>query len=142
MIYYWKNCLKNLIIAEEPTLYFRTDDDFLLIFLRPCKFYPESALALMKRVADFKVKHNAILGNLLPEDEKNTIYQSNAINIMKGRDHKRRRILFMNCGKMWDPSKCSSDQMFRILYLIQEAAMLEPETQVKLMKRINFEFNN
>lgn len=30
----------------------------------------------------------------------------------------------------WDPSKVSADQIFRIFYLIHEAAILEPETQV------------
>lgn len=31
----------------------------------------------------------------------------------------------------WDPSKVSSDQLFRIFYLIHLAAMLEPESQVR-----------
>lgn len=31
----------------------------------------------------------------------------------------------------WDTSKVSADQLFRIFYLIHEAAVLEPETQVR-----------
>lgn len=31
----------------------------------------------------------------------------------------------------WDPKKVSADQMFRLFYLIHEAAMLEPESQVR-----------
>ena len=31
----------------------------------------------------------------------------------------------------WDTSKVTSDQLFRLFYLIHEAAVLEPETQVR-----------
>lgn len=117
-------------LAEDKTLHFRTDDDFLIIFLRPCKFYPESAFALIQRIADFKVKHAALIDNLLPIDEKKAIFENNVVNVLKNRDHKRRRVLLVNAGKSWDPSKVNADQMFRIFYVIHEAALLEPETQV------------
>lgn len=119
-------------ISEDKTLYFSTDDDFLMIFLRPCKFYPDSALQLMKRVADFKVKHAALVHNLMATDEKVAMTEHNVVNVLKDKDHKNRRILVVNSGKLWDPSKVSSDQIFRIFYLIHEIAMLEPETQVRV----------
>ena len=115
-------------------MHWRTDDEFLIIFLRPCKFYPESALALMKRIADFKVKHAALIDNLLPNDERTAIFENNVVNVLKNRDHKRRRVLVVNAGKSWDPSKVNADQMFRIFYLIHEAAVLEPATQVSTNK--------
>lgn len=31
----------------------------------------------------------------------------------------------------WDPSKVTADQLFRLFFLIHEAAVLEPETQVR-----------
>lgn len=31
----------------------------------------------------------------------------------------------------WDPKKVNADQLFRLFYLIHEAAMLEPESQVR-----------
>lgn len=37
-------------------------------------------------------------------------------------------IIFL--GK-WDPKKVTSEQKFRMLYLIHLAAMLEPETQIR-----------
>lgn len=129
--------VKNGIVAlrklleEDKTIYFRTDDEFLIIFLRPCKFYPESAYALMQRIADFKVKHASLLDNLMPSDEKTSIFENNVVNVLKNRDHKRRRVLLVNAGKTWDPSKVSADQMFRLFYLIHEAAVLEPESQVR-----------
>lgn len=117
-------------VLEDKTIFFAIDDDFLLIFLRPCKFYPESALALMKRIADFKDKNAALLHNLLPSDEKEGFMEHNIVNAWKHKDHKNRRILVVNCGKTWDPSKITCDQIFRMLYLIHQLAMLEPETQV------------
>lgn len=35
------------LLHENTELHFRDDDDFLLIFLRPCHFYPESALKMV-----------------------------------------------------------------------------------------------
>lgn len=122
----------NLFVAEDKTLYFCTDDDFLMIFLRPCKFYPESALELMKRVADFKVKHASLLDNLMPADEKEAFTEHNVVNVFKHNDHKNRRVLLVHSGKTWNPSKVSCDQIFRMFYLIHELAMQEPETQVRI----------
>ncbi|XP_014219784.1 clavesin-1 [Copidosoma floridanum] len=122
--------LRQLLEAEK-TLNFKTDDDdFLKIFLRPCKYYPESALALMRRIADFKQKHAALLDNITPSDEKYAFMEHNVINVLKHRDHKRRRVMIVNAGGKWDPSKISADQMFRLFYMVHEAAVLEPETQV------------
>lgn len=120
------------VFTEDKVLYYRTDDEFLLIFLRPTHFYPESAYALMQRIADFKVKHASLLDNLLPNDERTAIFEHNVVNVLKDRDHKRRRVLIVSAGKSWDPSKVTTDQMFRMFYLIHEAAMLEEESQVKL----------
>lgn len=84
----------------------------------------------MRRAAEFKQKNAALLDNLMPEDEKAAFLENNVVNVLKNRDHKRRRVLLVNAGKSWDPARVSADQMFRIFYLIHQAAMLEPETQV------------
>lgn len=39
------------LLKENKDIYFGEDDELLTIFLRPCKWYPESALAL---VSDLK----------------------------------------------------------------------------------------
>ncbi|KZC14224.1 Clavesin-1 [Dufourea novaeangliae] len=117
-------------LEEDKTLYFKTDDEFLMIFLRPCKFYAQSAYELMKRVAEFKEKNASLFDNLMPTDEKVAFLEYNVVNVLKGRDHKGRRVLQVNPGKTWDPSKVSADQILRLLYLIHDVAMLEPETQI------------
>jgi retinaldehyde-binding protein 1 len=35
------------LLHNATDLHYRDDDEFLLIFLRPCHFYPESALNLV-----------------------------------------------------------------------------------------------
>lgn len=122
-----------LQFPDDPKLHYRTDDDFLMIFLRPCKFYPDSAYELLRRMAEFKQKNASLLENLMPADEKATIMNNNVVNVLKGRDHKRRRVLFVNVGKTWDPSKVNADQLFRIFYLIHEMAIIEQETQVSIV---------
>ena len=117
-------------LEEDKTIYFKTDDDVLIIFLRPCKFYAKSAYELMKRVADFKSKNATLFENLMPIDEKVAFLEHNVVNVLKGRDHKGRRLLVVNSGKTWDPAKVSADQILRLFYLIHDAAMLEPETQI------------
>lgn len=122
--------LRELIQADGK-IQINTDDDALLIvFLRPCKFYPESALALIKRVLDFKEKNAALLDGLAPSGEKEAILSSDVVNVLVDRDQNGRRVLINKCGSTWDPKKINTDQIFRIFYLVHLAAMLEPETQV------------
>jgi len=123
------NALRELLKADK-TLYFRDDDEFLIRFLRPTKFYPESALQLMKRAAEFKKKNANILDNLMPADEENAFLENAVVNVLVDRDQKGRRILVTYSGEVWDPSKVTSDQIFRIFYLIHLAALQEPQSQI------------
>uniref|UniRef100_A0A1B6DTK8 CRAL-TRIO domain-containing protein n=2 Tax=Clastoptera arizonana TaxID=38151 RepID=A0A1B6DTK8_9HEMI len=119
------------IIREDEKLYFRDDDNMLMIFLRPCKFYPESAYNLMKRVSDFKEKNAELLSNLTSVSEKDALLYSNVVNVLVDRDQHGRRILIANVGGLWDTKKVDADHLFRLFYLVHLAAMLEPETQVR-----------
>lgn len=119
------------LLKNDEKIHFRDDDDFLMIFLRPCKFYAKSAYEMMKRIADFKEKHKDHLKDLMPEDEKNAFINHNVVNVMTSKDDKGRRVLFVNCGGDWNTKEVTADQLFRIFYLIHEAAILEPETQVR-----------
>lgn len=40
------------LLAEATDLCYKDDDEFLLIFLRPCHFYPESAIKLVSVFRD------------------------------------------------------------------------------------------
>lgn len=125
--------LKELreLLAKDDSIHYDDDDESLIIFLRPCKFYAKSAYELMKRIADFKEKHKDSLEGLLPESEKDAFINYNVVNVLKNRDDKGRRVLLVNCGGSWDTKKVTADQLFRLFFIIHEAALLEPETQVK-----------
>ncbi|XP_070153603.1 retinaldehyde-binding protein 1 isoform X1 [Polyergus mexicanus] len=127
-----KNGIETLrkYIEEDKTIHYCTDDDFLLIFLRPCKFYPQSAFELMKRVADFRNKHAALFYDLIPSDERDAIMNHDVMNVLKTRDHKNRRVMIIQAGKNWDPSKVTSDQILRMLYIVHLLAIQEQETQI------------
>ncbi|XP_070153604.1 clavesin-1 isoform X2 [Polyergus mexicanus] len=132
-----KNGIETLrkYIEEDKTIHYCTDDDFLLIFLRPCKFYPQSAFELMKRVADFRNKHAALFYDLIPSDERDAIMNHDVMNVLKTRDHKNRRVMIIQAGKNWDPSKVTSDQILRMLYIVHLLAIQEQETQVHFVKQ-------
>lgn len=38
------------LLKENKDLHYGDDDELLTIFLRPCKWYPESAIALVSRL--------------------------------------------------------------------------------------------
>lgn len=118
------------LLKNDDTIHYRDDDEFLMIFLRPCKFYAKSAHALMQSIAKFRETHSNLLKDLVPEDEKDAFINHNVVNVLTERDHLGRRVLVVNAGGTWDTSKVTADQLFRIFFLIHEAAILEPETQV------------
>ncbi|VVC45837.1 Cellular retinaldehyde binding/alpha-tocopherol transport,CRAL/TRIO, N-terminal domain,CRAL-TRIO lipid [Cinara cedri] len=118
-------------LKEKDTLLYKDADEYLMIFLRPTKFYVESAYNLMKRLADFKEKNNKIIGNPLPREEKRLFTENNVVNVLVDRDQKNRRVLILNMGSAWDPKKLNSEELFKVLYLIQVAALVEEETQVR-----------
>ncbi|BES88672.1 SEC14 [Nesidiocoris tenuis] len=119
------------LLDEDATLHFKTDDDTLLIFLRPCKFYAQSAYELMKRAADFKVKYASTIKDLMPDDEKATLLDHKIVNVLANRDQHGRRVLIANLGSCWDTKNISGDQVFRLFYMIHILAMGEPETQIR-----------
>lgn len=118
------------LLKEETDLRLPLDKDIWLIrFLRPTKFYPESARDLIKRYYAFKVKHANMYNNLTPSGERN-IFQQNILTVQPNRDQLGRRILIIELGKKWKTDKVCLDEVFKGCVLFLEAAMLEPETQV------------
>uniref|UniRef100_A0A1E1WLD7 CRAL-TRIO domain-containing protein n=1 Tax=Pectinophora gossypiella TaxID=13191 RepID=A0A1E1WLD7_PECGO len=118
------------LLEEDKDLHVPTDNDAWLIrFLRPCKFYPESAHDLIKRYYAFKVKHHKHYDGLIPSREQN-VFNQNILTVLPTRDQLGRRILVLELGKKWKHNKCSLDEVFKGCVLFLEAAMLEPESQI------------
>lgn len=85
----------------------------------------------MRRIAEFKRDYADTLKNLMPEEEKDAFVNNNVVNVLTNFDQDGRRILVVHCGKVWDPKKVTSEQIFRLFYLIHVAALVEPNSQVR-----------
>lgn len=118
------------LLREETDLKCPLDKDAWLVrFLRPCKFYPESAFELIKRYYQFKQKHSNLYDGLVPTKNKN-IFDHNILTVLPNRDQFGRRVLILELGKKWKHNKVSLDEVYKGCVLFLECAMLEPETQV------------
>jgi retinaldehyde-binding protein 1 len=58
-----------------------------------------------------------LIKDLMPEQEKIPFMQGGVVNVLTNKDHKNRRVLIVNSGKLWDPAIVSTDSMFRMFYL-------------------------
>jgi hypothetical protein len=120
----------RLLLKDEPGLTIPiNEDEFLLKFLRPCKFYPKSAFEKMKNFYRFRVNHKKICKNLMPEMVEH-VCEQDLLHLQPDRDQFGRRLIIINIGKIWKPSKCPIDDIFRCIQLWLEAAMTEPNTQI------------
>ncbi|XP_060846911.1 alpha-tocopherol transfer protein isoform X1 [Rhopalosiphum padi] len=102
---------------------------WLIRFLRPTKYYPESAHKLIKQYYQFKVKHSNIYDGLSPKTEKN-IFDHDILHVLPKRDQGGRRILVIELGKKWKHKKCTLDEVYKGAVIFLEAAIMEPATQV------------
>ncbi|XP_011505207.1 PREDICTED: alpha-tocopherol transfer protein-like [Ceratosolen solmsi marchali] len=121
--------LKELL-KNEPDLKCPLDNEAWIIrFLRPCKYYPESSQKLVKNYYNFKVKHSNVYDGLKPSNERN-IFEQNILTVLPNRDQYGRRILIIELGKKWKHNEVTLDEVFKGCVLYLEAAMLEPTTQI------------
>lgn len=121
--------LRALLKEQDELVVPLDNDDWMVRFLRPCKFYPQSAYELIKRYYQFKVKHWDMYLDLSPSREAN-IFKQNILAVFPNRDQLGRRILLLELGKSWKHKEVSLDEVYKGCVLFLEAAMLEPETQV------------
>ncbi|XP_055601243.1 clavesin-1-like [Uranotaenia lowii] len=117
-------------LQDEKSLYVPIDDDsFLVKFLRPCKYYPDSAFALMQRYYRFRQKHPDLCDDLFPATVKH-VFAEDLIFFQPLRDQNGCRVLILEVGKKWKPSKIGLTDLFRALQIALEAGMEEPRTQL------------
>lgn len=121
--------LRELLKGDNDLHIPLDDDNFLIEFLRPCKYYPESARSLMRRYYAFKVKNAKLYSGLTPNSARNILSQ-NILTVLPKRDQLGRRILLVEAGAKWKPSQCTLDEIMQGCILMLEAAMKEPKTQV------------
>lgn len=74
-----------------------TEDPFLETYLRPCKYYAESAHQKMQKFFKFKLKHQKLCENITVDSIKNVL-EDNLLKYMPLRDKEGRRILYIHAG--------------------------------------------
>ncbi|EZA59217.1 hypothetical protein DMN91_007783 [Ooceraea biroi] len=116
-------------IAGEPNLHLPDDEDFLIKFLRPCKWYAKSAFRLIQRHFGFRQTYSHIFVNLLPSHEK-VAFCSNLLYPLPIRNKDGSRIILIMGGKKWKPKEVSLDSYFRSLLFLLFVAMTEYKTQI------------
>lgn len=118
------------LLREETTLNVPIDDDkFLVKFLRPCKYYPYSALNLLKKFYGFKLENPKYAKNVTPFCVKK-VFDTEVKVILPTRSKTGCRLLVLNAGKKWNTKLIKIDDIIRSMIVTIEIAMLEPKTQV------------
>ncbi|XP_014293363.1 alpha-tocopherol transfer protein-like [Halyomorpha halys] len=105
------------------------DDMYLLPFLRPCKFYPQSALKQLLHWCNFIEKNPKLCKNLRPSEEGN-VFKNNIFTVLPYRSQHGRRILLIEAGKKWNTKQVSINEIIRGIQIIVLSSLREPKTQI------------
>ncbi|EFA03469.2 alpha-tocopherol transfer protein [Tribolium castaneum] len=127
-----ENALREFreFIQKEPGLHLPLDDvNFLLKFLRPFKFYPDSAFRVLKKFYKFKLKHPKYGVDVTPNSVRH-VFDNEVFVFLPTRTPTGSRIMIINAGTKWNPKDVAVADMFRAIMVAIEIAMLEPKTQV------------
>ncbi|KAK7792962.1 hypothetical protein R5R35_002613 [Gryllus longicercus] len=115
-------------LQEEKELVVPLDDEYMITFLRPCHWYPDSAFQKMCNFYAFKAR-NPHVGRPLPMSRVDVVANSGTVCILPRRDQFGRRMLLLQTGK-WDPKKLTMDELLSAVLMFLEIAIVEPSTQV------------
>ncbi|GIY47577.1 alpha-tocopherol transfer protein-like [Caerostris extrusa] len=116
------------MIIDDPDLVSRSDDAFLLRFLRARKFDYTRSFNLLQNYYMMRVKNANIFKDFTPSSLKH-VHQLNLQGFLPYRDPEGRSI-FVFRGGMWDPSLCSADDLFRANVICLEKQIDDPLTQI------------
>ncbi|XP_058988131.1 alpha-tocopherol transfer protein-like [Musca domestica] len=118
------------LLREEKTLDVPLEyNEWLLGFLRICKFYPENARERIKSHYKYRQRYPDIFTVCTPKRVKH-VFESNSILILPKRDQYGRRIILMRSGKYWDHKKIHKDEFFMAAALCHELCRMEPNTVI------------
>ncbi|XP_065356437.1 alpha-tocopherol transfer protein-like [Calliphora vicina] len=121
--------LKRLLQAETDLNIPQDNEEWLIKYLRPCKFYPESARDLVRRHYNLRQKYNEITQLLKPLNLKKP-FDANVVTILPQRDQNGCRIIMSLMGKQCDYNALPYDIMYAAGTLCTDLLQLEPETQI------------
>ncbi|XP_037035732.1 alpha-tocopherol transfer protein-like [Bradysia coprophila] len=118
------------LLHQNADLKFRDDDAFLEVVLRCCHWYPEGAIKMLRKIAEFRRDNEKIVKNLDPIEHKKPFTETDVLTVLIDKDHLGRRIIVLKQGANWNPDEIDVDEIFKLLYLIHIIAQLEKSTQV------------
>ncbi|KAJ6642293.1 Alpha-tocopherol transfer protein-like [Pseudolycoriella hygida] len=118
------------LMKKNPDLTFPEDDAFLEVILRCCHWYPEGAIELLRRIAEFRKDNEKVVKTLNPANHKKAFTETDVVNVLIDKDHLGRRIIILKQGSNWNPDEVSTDEIFQLLYLIHVIAQLEKSAQI------------
>ncbi|XP_078585184.1 alpha-tocopherol transfer protein-like isoform X4 [Branchiostoma floridae x Branchiostoma japonicum] len=119
--------LRDMINAR-PDLNARTDDGFLLRFLRARKFDYDRAFKLLENYYQVRANTPEIFEKFLPSAITHVLDKS-IVTVLPGRDKEGRKLIVFRPGK-WDPAAWPIYDNARALILSMEKVIEDEETQV------------
>ncbi|XP_076634456.1 alpha-tocopherol transfer protein isoform X1 [Colletes latitarsis] len=120
--------LRDMIYERGECLPHRTDDAFLVRFLRVRNFNVNRAHRLIVNYYNFKEEHPEIHHNVNPMDMKH-IGDDDVMTVPANRTQCGRRMMIYRLGN-WDPRKYSVEEIFKATVIILELGVLEPTAQI------------
>ncbi|XP_052762897.1 alpha-tocopherol transfer protein-like isoform X3 [Mya arenaria] len=118
------------MVNKRADLKIRTDDAFLLRFLRAKKFDYDRAFNLIVRHYEMKAdeRNKQLFTNLRPASVKHVL-EAGVTGVLPHRDKLGRRVIMFRPGR-WDPSKYPLDDIFKTNFLTLSKLVEEPEAQI------------
>uniref|UniRef100_A0A1I8GQX6 CRAL-TRIO domain-containing protein n=1 Tax=Macrostomum lignano TaxID=282301 RepID=A0A1I8GQX6_9PLAT len=121
--------LRDLVTKDVQLRGFcRTDDAFLIKFLRHRKFNVESAHQRIRAYLQVRNSFPDVFANFTPSGVL-PLLESGVVSLLPVRDIEGRRLVLYRVGR-WDCSKFSSTELVRANGVVIEAALHEEDTQV------------
>lgn len=119
---------RDMIYARGECTPHRTDDAFLLRFLRGRKFNVEAAYRLFVNYYNFKEENPEFFEGV---DLKHLLSfgDEDIITVPPYREQTGRRILLYRLGN-WDPERCTVTELFQATMAVLELAILEQRAQI------------
>ncbi|XP_062549040.1 retinaldehyde-binding protein 1-like [Armigeres subalbatus] len=121
--------LKALLIDDKDITVPIEDDAFLKKFLRPRKYYPESAYELIKSYHKMKAKKDFVLDNISTEAIRIAV-EERVVQLLPHRDSQGRRVIFLEMGGNWNCAKVPYAELIRAAHAVLTIVSLEPLTQL------------
>ncbi|CAN7980945.1 unnamed protein product, partial [Ixodes pacificus] len=118
----------NQLLDEEPDLYSRRDDEFLLRFLRVRKYNVDTAQKKVKEYYKTRKNFPSVFENFVPSNVKLDV--RNMMMVLPQQDIHGRPVVLLKAGA-WNPQTTSYGEALQGLALIMEHVIADPLVQTK-----------